>query len=256
MNANSAKAKVFFLGALAGSVLLGQAGPTERQKVDPAASRRGRQLYTQYCINCHGALAKGTADGPDLIRSPLVLRDRLGNEIGPALKRLAGHRADLSSAQVVDLTHFLKEQVEATAKDRNADEPPNVLTGNAEAGRVYFNGAGGCAKCHSATGDLAGIGRRFKDAVDLQQRFLFPRATKPVRVKVTPADGPVVTGQLVRVDDFNVSLKDGTGEYREFVRGANVEVEIDDPLARHHELLDAYTDQDIHNVVRYLESLK
>jgi cytochrome c2 len=244
------------LAALAGSILLGQAGPTERQKVDPGAARRGRQLYTQYCINCHGALAKGTADGPDLIRSPLVLRDRLGNQVAPALKRLPGHKADLSPAQVTDITHFLKEQVEATAKDRNADEPPDVLTGNAEAGRAYFSGAGGCVKCHSATGDLAGLARRFKDAVDLQQRFLFPRATRPVTVKVTPEGGATVTGQLVRIDDFNVSLKDAAGEYREYARAANVKVEIDDPLARHHELLDVYTDQDIHNVVRYLESLK
>jgi cytochrome c oxidase cbb3-type subunit 3 len=256
MNTNRARPKVFCLAALTCSVLVGQAGPSERQTVDAAAARRGRQIYTQYCINCHGALAKGTADGPDLIRSALVLRDRLGNELVPALKRLPGHKADLSSAQVVDITHFLKEQVEATAKDRNADEPPNVLTGNAEAGRAYFNGAGGCARCHAATGDLAGIGRRFKDAVDLQQRFLFPRATKPATVAVTAADGTAVKGQLVRIDDFNVSLRTAVGEYREFVRGANVNVEVDDPLARHHELLDVYTDQDIHNVVRYLESLK
>lgn len=244
------------LALLAGSALFGQAGPTERQNVDPAAARRGRQLYTQYCINCHGALGKGTADGPDLIRSPLVLRDRLGNEIGPALKRLPGHKNDLTDAQVVDITHFLKEQVEATAKNRNAEQPPQVLTGNVEAGRAFFNGAGGCGECHSVTGDLAGIGRRFKDAVDLQQRFLFPRATKPVMVKVTLQGEPSISGQLLRVDDFTVALKDASRQYREFTRGANVTVEIDDPLARHHELLDLYTDQNIHDVVRYLESLK
>ena len=130
------------LAALAGAALFGQAGPTERQKVDPAAARRGRQLYAQYCINCHGALAKGTADGPDLIRSPLVLRDRLGNEIGPALKRLAGHKADLNSAQMIDITHFLKEQIEATAKDRNADQPPNVLTGERGRGAGVFQRRG------------------------------------------------------------------------------------------------------------------
>lgn len=227
-----------------------------RQNVDPAAARRGRQVYTQYCINCHGALAKGTTDGPDLIRSPLVLRDRLGNELGPALKKLAGHKADLTQAQVADITHFLKEQVEATAKDRNADEPPDVLTGNADAGKAFFNGAGGCTQCHSATGDLTGLARRFKDPVDLQQRFLFPRASKPVTVRVTPANGASVAGQLLRIDDFNVSLRDAAGAYREFPRAAGVKVDIDDPLARHHELLDVYTDQNIHDVVRYLESLK
>src|SRR5277367_5952964 len=102
------------LSALACGGLLGQAGPYERQKVDPEAARRGRAVWAQYCINCHGNQAKGTDDGPDLIRSPLVLRDRLGNELGPALKKLPGHNANLTDAQVTDITHFLKELIEAS----------------------------------------------------------------------------------------------------------------------------------------------
>jgi hypothetical protein len=35
-----------------------------------------------------------------------------------------------------------------------------------------------------------------------------------------------------------------------------VKVDINDPLATHNQMLDVYTDQDMHNVVRYLESLK
>ena len=134
---------------------------------------RGKRVYTQFCINCHGASAKGTEQGPDLIRSPLVLRDRLGDQIGPALKKLANHKADLTKAQVTDLTHFLKDQIEATAKNRNPEHPPNVLTGNLEAGRAYFNGAGKCSTCHSPTGDLAGVGRKYSP-IDLQQRFSVP----------------------------------------------------------------------------------
>ena len=65
-------------------------GPYERQRVDNAAADRGRALYAQYCINCHGSTAKGTDSGPDLIRSAVVLRDRLGNGIGPAIKKV-GH---------------------------------------------------------------------------------------------------------------------------------------------------------------------
>src|SRR5258705_230849 len=132
--------------ALACGLVWGQAGPYERQKVDPEAARRGRAIYTQNCINCHGALAKGTDNGPDLIRSSLVLRDRLGNELGPALKKLPGHNTNLTSAQVTDMTHFLKELVEASAKNRNPTQSPNVLTGNADAGKAFFQGAGGCAK--------------------------------------------------------------------------------------------------------------
>ena len=242
--------------ALACGSISGQGGPYERQKVDAEAARHGRAVYAQFCINCHGNQANGTDNGPDLIRSPLVLRDRLGNELGPALKTLPGHNAGLTTEQVTDLTHFLKQLMEANAKNRNPTHPPNVLTGNAEAGRAFFNGAGGCAKCHSVTGDLAGIGRRVEEAVDLQQRFLFPRRTKPLQVKVTSAGGQTVTGSLVRIDDFNVAIKDAQGQYHDWKRGPNVNVEIDNPLAAHEALLDVYTDKDIHNVVRYLESLK
>jgi len=257
IEANRARKQAgIMLGLLFTGVLFGQAGPYERQQVDAAAAGRGRALYTQYCINCHGALAKGTDLAPDLIRSPLVLRDRLGNEVVPALQRLPDHKRDLTSAQVVDITHFLKEQVEATARNRNPTRPPNVLTGNAEAGRAYFNGAGKCSTCHSPTGDLAGVGARFRDPIDLQQRFLFPRRTKPVQVTVTGAGGPSVTGDLVRIDDFNVALKDAAGEFHAFARSGNLRVEVNDPLKAHNELLDVYTDQDMHNVVRYLESLK
>lgn len=227
----------------------GQAGPTVRQQVDPAAASRGRAVYTQHCVNCHGALAKGTEEAPDLVRSPLVLRDRLGNELGPALKRLPGHKRDLSNAQVVDVTHFLKDQIENTAKNRNPVRPPNVLTGNLEAGRAYFNSK--CIGCHSATGDLAGVSKRIPDAVDLQQRFLFPRRNKPVQVTVAG-----VTGELVRIDDFTVTLKTPAGENRSWTRRDSLSVVLNDPLKAHQELLEVYTDADMHNVVRYLETLK
>lgn len=216
---------------------------------------RGKRVYTQYCINCHGAAAKGTEQGPDLIRSPLVLRGRLGDQVGPALKTLANHKNDLTEEQVADLTHFLKDQIEATAKNRNPERPPNVLTGNLEAGRAYFNGSGKCSTCHSPSGDLAGIGSKYSP-IDLQQRFLFPRRSQPLQVTVTPSGGQPVAGTLERIDDFSVALRDSSGEYRAYSRNKNVKVEVNDPLATHNQMLDVYTDRDMHNVVRYLESLK
>lgn len=247
---------VALLGA-ACAALFGQAGPYERQRVDPAGAQRGRAVYSQYCINCHGALAKGVDEGgPDLIRSPLVLRDRLGDQLGPALRTLPQHPRSLSAEQVTDVTHFLKEQIESTAKNRNPVVPPNVFTGNADAGRAYFNGAGKCNTCHSPTGDLVGIGRRYQTGVDLQQRFLFPRRTKPMQVTVSTTGAQPVTGDLVRIDDFNVSLTDDAGEYRAWKRGPGVNVTLLDPLAAHVAMLDVYTDQDIHNVVRYLETIR
>ena len=236
-----------------------QGGPYERQRVDNAAADRGRALYAKHCINCHGSTAKGTDRGPDLIRSAVVLRDRLGNAIGPALKPAGAHQATLTATEIVDLSHFLHQRVEAIASNRNARGPLPVLTGDPEAGRAYFNEAGRCSTCHSPTGDLAGIAARIPDAANLQQRFLFPtlrRGGKQVEVTVTSGTQPPVTGTVVRLDDFFVALRDSSGEYRAFNRVPGVIVVVNDPLAAHHELLDRYTDADMHNLTAYLARIK
>ena len=237
-----------------------QGGPYQRQRIDAAAADRGRALYAQHCINCHGSTAKGTERGPDLIRSATVLRDRLGDGIGPAIRPSTTHLAALTQTQVVDLSHFLHQRIEAVATNRNPRGPIDVLTGDPEEGRAYFNGAGRCNTCHSPTGDLAGVATRIADPINLQQRFLFPAlrrgGPKQVEVTVTPPAGPAVSGQLVRIDDFFVSLRDATGEYRAFTRGPGMTVAVSDPLAAHHDLLDRYTDADMHNLTAYLSTLK
>jgi cytochrome c oxidase cbb3-type subunit 3 len=237
--------------------LWAQAGPYERQRVDEAAAMRGRALYAQHCINCHGSTAKGTDRGPDLIRSDVVLRDRVGSGIGPAIKPSATHQAKLSDTQVVDLSHFLHQRIESIASNRNARAPIDVLTGDPEAGRAYFNGAGTCSTCHAASDDLAGISTRITDPVALQQRWLFPtlRRSGPRQVEVA-ADGTTVTGALVRLDDFSVLLRTDAGQEQSFDRGPGVKVTVRDPLAAHHALLDKYTDSDVHNVTTYLWTLK
>lgn len=235
-----------------------QPGPTVRQVVDEAAATRGRSVYAAHCINCHGSAAKGGPDGPDLIRSTVVLRDRLGSGIGPALKKTpASHPQTLTGSQVVELSHFLHQRIEAIARNRTPTAPINVLVGNVAAGRAYFNET--CTGCHSATGDLAGVSARIPDPVNLQQRFLFPnllRSARQVDVTVRPRSGPAVSGVLVRLDNFSVALRDGAGEYRSFTRGPGVTVDVRDPLAAHHELLDRYTDANIKDVVTFLETLK
>src|SRR5262245_56272861 len=85
------------------ALLAAQAGPYERQKIDEAAAMRGRAVYAQHCINCHGSTAKGSDRGPDLIRSVVVLRDRLGSSIGPAVAKSATHQSTLTRDQIVDL---------------------------------------------------------------------------------------------------------------------------------------------------------
>jgi mono/diheme cytochrome c family protein len=245
------RGSLLFLSSIA---LVAQPGPTARQTVDSAAAARGKKIYLQSCINCHGSLAQGTDQGPDLVRSVVVLHDKLGSELTPALQKLANHKKDLKPGEVADISHFLKDRVEYTAQDRNASRPPNVLTGNASAGKQYFEGTGKCGTCHSLAGDFAKVAGKYPPD-ELQQRFLFPRR-RPISVSVRAPGSAPVTGTLDRIDDFSVSLKDAKGEYHSWQRGPTLQVELNDPLAAHHELLDQITDPEIHNVVAYLETLK
>ncbi len=254
-----------------GGGLLDQAGANDKQIVDEAAATRGRQTYIAQCITCHGPKARGTEQGPDLVRSLVVLRDRYGNLIGPYL--LKGHptqsgikSSSFTQPQIEDLSHFLHQQVGDTLRTGPNNTVLNVLTGDPKAGEVYFKGAGKCSTCHSPTGDLAGIARKYEPAV-LQLKTVFPQTAafgrrstsgtkKPVTVTVTTPTGESFSGQLLEIDDFNVALRDSSGQYRTFQRGPHLKVEKHDPYAAHEALLDQYTDKDIHNVVAYLETLK
>ncbi len=246
------------------------AGPSDLPAVDAAAATRGRPVYAAQCITCHGTQARGTEKGANLVRSTVVLRDRFGSQLGPFLKK--GHPmqtsgATLTDEQIADLAHFLRERVNDSLRGSPIFKAGNVLTGDAKAGAAFFNGEGKCSTCHGASLSLAGIGTRLAP-VDLQQRFLFPRtgrgrgaaaagsSASAITVTVTPPSGPPVSGVLVQMDDFNVSLRDSAGEYHSFKRTADMKVVKTDPLAAHIALLDTLTDKQMHDVVAHLETLK
>jgi cytochrome c oxidase cbb3-type subunit III len=231
---------------------------------DAAAVERGQKVFVGNCGFCHGTTAQGGDSGPDLVRSPLALDDERGDKIGPVIEQGRPGKGmpafHLPADQIQDIAAFLRSRQQA-AIDRNAYSILNIVTGDREKGREYFNGVGRCRTCHSPTGDLAAVAKKY-DAVTLQSRFLYPRPRsndeKPVRsqVTVTPGSGQSFTGTLEYLDDFDVALRDASGEYHSFSRDAHVKVEIHDPLAAHAELLKKYTDADMHNLLAYLETLK
>lgn len=77
------------------------------------------------------------------------------------------------------------------------------------------------------------------------------------KVTVTPASGPAVSGTLLAISDFAVTLREADGQRRSFTREGDVpKVVINDPLQAHLDLLRTITDKDIHNLTAYLVSLK
>jgi hypothetical protein len=253
---------------LAPTSIRGGVGPRDKPMVDPKAAALARPLYASDCQSCHGPDARGTSDGANLVRSETVLKDRYGSRLGPYLATAHPPVSlkPLTGMQVLLLSHFLRERVNDTLRGSPLFKPGDVLTGNAKAGEAYFTGDGGCTKCHGTTGegDLGAIGRRM-DPITIQQRFLFPnnsgsrrRGTPaPVtRVTVTTASGETLSGPLLYIDDFNVSLRDAAGAHRTVRRAAGVRVVKHDPYEAHVELLSRITDTAMHDVVAYLASLK
>jgi len=259
--------------SLGGPVVSGGAGPEDKPLVDPKAVDAAEPLWSSDCAVCHGRDARGTVKGPNLVRSLLVLSDRYGSRLGPYLrtehpKLPSGKSIEVTDTQVLLLAHLLRSRLNDTLRGAPMFKPGNVLVGDPKAGAAYFNGEGGCTKCHSATGDLAGIASRISDPVNLQERFLFPEnaaggrrgaggvPAPVVRVTVTPPSGAAVTGALIRMDDFYVTLRGEDGQPRTFRRTADVKVVKDDPFAAHVALLEQISDTQMHDVVAYLWTLK
>ena len=248
------------------------AAPRPSSRFDPVVVQRGKDAFGPSCGFCHGLTARGGDGGPDLARSLFVLSDEKGQQLGELLKAGRPNNGmpafpNMSPAQVSDMAVFLHERVEA-ARNREGTTPPNIVVGDAAAGAAYFNGAGKCSGCHSASGDLQGIGAKY-EPVALQDKFLSPRAggrgrgrgSEPSstarKVKVTPPSGPAISGTLISVSDFVVTLRDSGGQRRSFTRDGDVpKVEITDPLQAHLNMLKTITDKDIHNLTAYLVSLK
>jgi cytochrome c oxidase cbb3-type subunit 3 len=231
-----------------------------RASFSPALVQSGASLFQQNCAFCHGRDAGGGETGPDLTASKLAREDVNGDKIGPVVRNGRPEkgmpRFDLTDRQIAGLVAFIHTQgLNAKNKKgrRRSVEVADLQTGNARAGEEYFNGAGGCARCHSPTGDLAGIASRY-EGLQLEEQMLYPKDAK-AKLTVTLPSGQTVTGVLQYLDEFTVGLTDSSGTYHSW-RTRDVKYEVDDPVHAHVDLFGKYSDADIHNLMAYLQTLR
>jgi cytochrome c oxidase cbb3-type subunit 3 len=248
----------------------------QRPSGDPALIQRGQGLYGVQCRACHGAdLRGGDIGGPNLLRSQLALNDLEGELIGPVItggRQTPGMPA-MPAIQMppddIKAVAVYIHSVQATMRGQGSPPPGGavelkVLVGDASAGETYFKA--NCSSCHSATGDLQGIGGRITDPTNLQNTWIGGGAgrgrgaaspRRQVMATVTLANGQKVEGKLDRIDDFLVIVTTADGSQRSFSRTGEVPiVDVRDPMERHRRMLATYTDRDIHNVTAYLATLK
>lgn len=220
----------------------------------------GHSLFLQNCAFCHGRDAQGGETGPDLTSSKLVAEDVAGSKIGEVVRNgrpgKGMPRFDFSEQQIAELAAFIhaaKAKAATKQGGRRGVDVADLQTGNSELGKQYFNGAGKCSSCHSPTGDLADVADRYQ-GLKLEQRMLYPRGAS-AQVTVTLASGQTISGKLAYHDEFTIGLMDASGWYRSWP-SEKVKYTIDAPAEAHVELLGKYTDDDIHNLMAYLQTLK
>jgi len=238
------------------------------QTFTPEQVRDGQVRFGAQCGFCHGKDAAGGESGPDLTRSELVSKDVQGDKLGPIIhngRPSAGMPAfnSLTAEDVKVLVAFIHTQMDNFAElggGRRSVEPEDLATGNAMAGREYFNGKGKCSSCHSASGDLAGIATRLQ-GLNLLRRMLYPAGNfgnpGPSKAKATLVlpSGEKLTGSVAAEDQFTITVVDSSGKRQAYQKNA-VKFTIDDPLNAHFDQLGKYSDTDMHNVYAYLETLK
>ena len=239
----------------------GAAAFPQRPPGDPAVVARGRAQYGIHCNFCHGSDARGGEGGPNLLRSDIVLNDQKGEGIAPIVRAGRGEMPSLqlTNEQIADIAAFI-HSFPVNNRDPARFAPPTILVGSAAAGEAYFKST--CAGCHSVTGDLKGLATRYVDPKALQNYWLMPAgggrgAVAPAHLKPVTVTVGTVTGWLVRIDDFVVTLALPNGAQQTFRRDGEIpRVVINDPMQAHKQLLPKYRDEDIHNLTAYLVTVK
>ena len=229
---------------------------------DKAAAARGGPLFQQTCAFCHGPQARG-ATGSNLITAEVVLDDDHGEHLVPFLKKGLPDKgmpafATMSDSELKDVAEFIHLQVEEVA-NRGAYHVLNILVGDRVKGRSYVET--NCASCHGVE-TFTQIGSRFRSPEQLQKEWIWPArssgaaANQPeVTATVETPNGNPITGRVIQVSDFRITLLNSSGTHV-IDRGPGVIVHMSDPLAAHQDLIMTMTNDDMHNVTAYLDSLK
>ena len=268
--------------------------PPDGPLPDPAAVARGTALYetTLNCAACHGVTGRGgPGNAPDVTKSALAMQPDNGRALAAFLRT---GRIDkgmpavpaLTAAQAADLSAKLRSLGFAAAQGQRGagrgarpgwpaaltGQQLSIVVGDPALGKAFFNGpVGRCSSCHSvvdgepsAAANLAHIAGKYTEPKTLQNMMLLnrdsgwsPRTGKDVTATITYRDGRTLKGYLSSVSDFKVVIRDDDDTETVVARAdGEPKVVLTDRLQHHLDMLQKYSDNDIHNLTAYLVTLK
>lgn len=192
---------------------------------DPVMQYNKESYVTYGCAYCHGVDLVPRGEAADLRQSAVVGADVDGSAIVrvlragiPKTSKLSPmpQYSDLSDQQLNAIAawiHYARQRDRLTTLTR-----ATLQRGSATAGRTYFEQR--CSSCHSASGDLAAVARKY-DSTRLRAQVLEPSALA--------ADGSF------KVDARNSRIEEGR--------------------KRHHALLENYSAGQVADILAFLQEL-
>jgi mono/diheme cytochrome c family protein len=147
---------------------------------DPVLQHAKETFVLFGCAYCHGLNLVARGEATDLMHSRLVGRDLNGDLIGPLLRAGIPQTAklspmpqfsDLSDQQISALVRWIHyARSEGRFKELTDGKDPSM--GDPGKGKAYFDQK--CTSCHSASGDLAQVGKKYSGAA-LKAALLKPK---------------------------------------------------------------------------------
>ena len=256
------------------------AGPTAAAPANPAignpqAIAEGEKLYNETCTSCHGKDGTGGELGPPVAAQNRRYLRRTHQEIFDTIKngitgtQMPPYQGQFTDDQVCQVTAYLAG-LRGTAIDTPA-------SGDVAAGEAVFWGKGSCGSCHmiKAKGSILGPDlsnlagtRKVQNIVDALTKekhkiaadggthdtTLLPMTTyQPVRV--TTADGKVISGILKNEDSFSLQVlaREDLNLYR--FRRQDVKVFYDPQSIMPHDWDKRLTPAEFQNLLAFLTRL-
>jgi putative heme-binding domain-containing protein len=174
----------------------------------------GARLYSEQCDRCHGANGAGVS-GVDLHSGKFrnATTDRQLTQVITTGFPSAGMPAfHLDAADLTGLVAYLRNM---GSLDRGS-----MKTGNADRGKIVFEGKGTCLNCHRVNNqgsrkapDLSDIGS-IRSAGSIERSLLDPDGQMmPINrpVHIVTRDGTTVNGRRLNEDTYTVQLADEEG---------------------------------------------
>ena len=235
-----------------------------------SAIAAGQKLYSQACIACHGANARGQR-GPSLVSGVLKHGNADGEIFLTIRNGVRGSQmpsfAFLTTGQTWQVIAYLRSLPDR-AESETLTEP---AAGDAAAGKTIFEGKGGCLGCHVVNGVGTPVGPDLstsagKTTAQLRAKIMNPSQIhgqigrgwgipSPATVIAKTSKGQQYRGVLKSLDSFSVQMIDTAGRFHSFEKAQLVSLQIEPKSLMPCDFSKRLTDIGIQNVVAYLKTL-